>query len=273
MNKILVAMFDTEPAAFEGLTALKDLHQSGDITLYASSVIAKDSAGKVVVREAADSGPLGTLVGVVVGGLVGLIGGPIGSVVGAYVGAVGGLMYDLFTAGVGTEFMSEISDALTPGKVAVVADVDESWTAPVDTRLAALGAVTFRRYSDDVLDEQLTREADAAEAEMTQLNEELKHSQAEAKAAIEAQIASQREKTAALVARIDKAIADEQARAEARVATLKAQLAAAREDQRKRIEARIDEAKASRKAREGKLDLARMHARAAFLLAREAVRA
>ncbi len=37
LNKMLVAVFDTEPAAFEGLQALKDLHRDGDITLYATA--------------------------------------------------------------------------------------------------------------------------------------------------------------------------------------------------------------------------------------------
>jgi len=41
-NKILVSVFDSEQAAFEGLTALKEPASGRDITLYASSVIAKD---------------------------------------------------------------------------------------------------------------------------------------------------------------------------------------------------------------------------------------
>ena len=69
-NKILVSVFDTEQMAFEGLTALKDLHREGDISLYASTVIAKDASGTVSVRQAADNGPIGTLAGMVTGGLV-----------------------------------------------------------------------------------------------------------------------------------------------------------------------------------------------------------
>jgi uncharacterized membrane protein len=56
MNKMLVAVFDTEPAAFEGLQALKDLHQDGDITLYATAVVVKDSTGAVSVKQSADQG-------------------------------------------------------------------------------------------------------------------------------------------------------------------------------------------------------------------------
>jgi hypothetical protein len=40
MDKMLIAVFDNESAAFQGLSALKDLHKNGDVTLYASAVIA-----------------------------------------------------------------------------------------------------------------------------------------------------------------------------------------------------------------------------------------
>ena len=39
MNKMLVGVFNTEPAAHERLSALKDLPSDGDITLYATAVI------------------------------------------------------------------------------------------------------------------------------------------------------------------------------------------------------------------------------------------
>ena len=173
-NKILVSVFDSERTAFEGLTALKDLHRDGDITVYASTVIAKDPSGTVVVRQTADKGPIGTLVGIVTGGLVGLLGGPAGVAVGAYVGGFGGLMYDLFNAGVSMDFVDEVGASLTPGKAAVIADVDETWVTPVDTRLGALGGTTFRRFPGEVIDDELVRETDAARMELEQLRAELR---------------------------------------------------------------------------------------------------
>ena len=56
MNKMLVAVFDTERAAYEGLHALKELHNEGDITLYATAVLVKDAAGTVSVKQTADRG-------------------------------------------------------------------------------------------------------------------------------------------------------------------------------------------------------------------------
>ena len=50
MNKLLVAVFETEAAADAGLDALRSLHAAGDITLYATGVVARDVHGVVSVR-------------------------------------------------------------------------------------------------------------------------------------------------------------------------------------------------------------------------------
>ena len=233
-NKILVSVFDSERTAFEGLTALKDLHRDGDITLYASTVIAKDASGTVSVRQAADRGPIGTLVGIVTGGLVGLLGGPAGVAVGAYVGGFGGLMYDLFKAGVSIDFVDEVSASLIPGTAAVVADIDETWVTPIDTRLGALGGTTFRRLPGEVVDTELIRETDAARMELEQLRAELRETSGEAKANVEKAIDAQRRKLEALDDRIGKALAQQKAEFQARLATLREQQAKARESQRQR---------------------------------------
>jgi uncharacterized membrane protein len=271
-NEILVSVFDSERTAFEGLTALKDLHRDGDITLYASAVITKDASGTVAVRQEADSGPVGTLVGMVTGGFVGLLGGPVGVAVGAYVGGFGGLMYDLFKAGVSTDFVDEVSASLTPGKAAVVADIDENlWVTPIDTRIGALGGTTFRRLPSDVADAELIRETDAVRMELDQLDAELRESSAETKAKVQAAIDGRRHKLETLVDRIDQTLAQEKAEFEARLTTLREQQRKARESQRQRIDARVNELKASHEARKAKLEEARRLAKASVETTREAL--
>ena len=271
-NRILVSVFDSEPVAFEGLTALKDLHRDGDITVYASTVIAKEPSGTVSVRQEADNGPVGTLVGIVTGGLVGLLGGPAGVAVGAYIGGAGGLMYDLFHAGVSIDFVDEVGASLTPGKSAVIADVDETWVTPVDTRLGALGGTTFRRIPGEVIDDELIRETDAARMELEQLRVELRDASGEAKANVEKAIEAQQRKLEALDARIGKTLAQQKAEFEARLATLREQQAKARESHRQRIDARIEELKASHATRQAKLEEARRLAKASAETTREALR-
>ncbi|TAK01741.1 MAG: DUF1269 domain-containing protein [Chloroflexota bacterium] len=270
-NKILVSVFDSEQTAFEGLTALKDLHRDGDITLYTSAVIAKDIAGTVSIRQAADNGPIGTLAGMVTGGLVGLLGGPVGVALGAYVGGFGGLTYDLFKAGVGIDFVDEVSASLTPGKAAVVADVDEVWVTPIDTRLGALGGTTIRRLHGEVIDAELVRETDAARAELEQLQAEVRETSGQAKANVEAAIEAQRQKLEAMVDRVDTTVAKEEAEFAARLSTLREQAAKASETQRARIDVRIGELKASHAARTAKLQEAGRLAKASAEATREAL--
>jgi len=90
MNKMLVAVFDTEPAAYEGLNALKELHEDGDITLYATAILVKDSTGAVSVKQSADQGPLGTAVGMLSGSVTGLLAGEAGAAAGLALGGLAG---------------------------------------------------------------------------------------------------------------------------------------------------------------------------------------
>lgn len=271
MHKVIVSVFDGEQAAFEGLSALKDLHRDGEITLYATSVVKKDANGWISMLQSNDSGPVGLLAGLVGGSLVGLLGGPVGVAIGAYTGTVGGALFDMFNAGVGMDFISEVAAQMAPGKVAVVADADETWVTPVETRLAALGATTFRRLPDEVIDEGLVRESQAANAELEQLMTELRTSTGQARAKVEGAIAAQQTKLATIAARIDTTLATQKSELEARISTLQAQRAKAREQQKTRIDARIEELKASYAARRAKLEQARELAKQSAALTREAI--
>jgi hypothetical protein len=55
--KILVAVFNSEVVAFEGLSALKGLHKDGDVTVYATAVLVKDASGNVSLKQTAENAP------------------------------------------------------------------------------------------------------------------------------------------------------------------------------------------------------------------------
>jgi hypothetical protein len=211
------------------------------------------------------------LVGLFTGGLVGLIGGPAGFAFGAYVGGFGGLMYDLFKAGVSIDFVDEASAALTPGKTAIVAEIDEEWVAPVDTRLQAAGGTVIRRMPDEVIDAQLVRESEAARREMEELDAELRASSGETRAKVEASIEQQRAKIKALVARVDETLAKQKAEFDARLHTLEQQREQAADRRRTQIDARIAELKAAHAARSAKLQEARRLAKESLDLTAEAL--
>ena len=130
------------------------------------------------IKQGDDSGPLGTLVGTALGSLIGVLFGPVGLAVGATAGFAGGATADLTNAGVGEDFIDDVSKHLLPSKVALVAEIEEDWTTPVDTRMEAIGGIVFRRALSDVRHQVHQENVAAMKADLAQMKAE--HAQAHA---------------------------------------------------------------------------------------------
>ncbi len=253
MNKMIVAVFDREATAFEGLSALKDLHRNGDICLYSSAVIAKDNTGKIELRQAVETGPVGTAVGLLTGSMVGILGGPAGMAIGASLGGLAGFVFDLNKSGVDVTFLDDVSKTLTSGKVAVLAEIEESWTAPVDTSLNKLGGMVFRRLRGEVVGDQLAREGAALKADLKALNDELEHAVAENRAAIQKDIELVKSQIKATQEQAKARLDQAKAEADARIKTLQDQAQTATGRAKARIEKRIADVNAELDVRSKKL--------------------
>jgi uncharacterized membrane protein len=172
MNKVIFVAFDSEQKAFEGDRALHEMHRDGLITLYDDAVVVKDANGKVVVREEPETSPLATLGGMVTGGLIGLLGGPVGAAVGMSTGTLVGAAFDLTRDGVAQEFVEDAGARLEPGKVGVIAEVDEDWQVPLDTRMEALGGKLIRHTKLQIDDLYMERDIESTQRELTALEAE-----------------------------------------------------------------------------------------------------
>lgn len=252
-DKMIVTVFDNEKKAYEGAKVLKELHNEGSITLYASAVIAKNTRGKVSVKQVNDQGPVGTGVGLATGTLIGLLGGPVGVAIGAGVGTFGGMIYDFAKVGVGEDFLGEVAQHLQRGKVAVVAEVGEQWVMPLDTRMEAAGGVVIRRMREEVLDSQLERDAAVLKAEIAELKAEHARAHRDSKAKLEAKISAARAKLQATHDRAEAAAEATEQEMEAKVKALKEQIAKANGDAKAKLAARIAEVRADYKRRGKKL--------------------
>src|SRR5688572_20440519 len=188
MERMLVVVFDDEKSAGEGEEALRELQREGSIALYAGAMIVKHADGTASVEEHDDFGPVATLFGTSAGSLIGLLAGPGGIAVGAISGLALGGFFDLDDARVGQDFLDDVTRYLTPNKVAVVEEIDEEWTVPVDTRMEALGGKVFRRAMWEVRERLSDEEILALEADAAKLEEELSRVPAERRAKLEERI-------------------------------------------------------------------------------------
>lgn len=256
MNKMLVSIFDNEAAADAGLRALHKLHADGDITLYATGVLVKDASGKVTVKKSMDPGPVGTGVGLAVGGLIGLLGGPVLMAVGAMTGAVAGAVRDLWVAGVGLDFVQETERLLKPGKVALVAEVEEEWVMPIDAALEAAGGQVFRNTRTEVAEAQYDHDIAALTSEIKDLEAEASHASDAAKTKLQSKLTTAKAGLDAAVQRAQQRVETLKQEADAKAESLKAQLSRAKGDVKTRIEDRVKRVKSAYHARGAKLSQA-----------------
>jgi len=228
MDRMLVVVFDNETKAYEGKKELTQLDNEGSISVYGYAVVAKNSDGTASIKQGDDVGPLGTLAGTALGSLIGALFGPAGLAVGATAGLSGGASFDLLNAGVGEDFIDDVSKALTRGKVAVVAEVEEDWTTPVDTRMEGIGGTVYRRALSDVTHQVHQENVAAMKADMAQLKAEHAQARADRKAKLETKINQLDSK---IQDQLQKAKDDRQAaerKAQAKVEILKSKAAAAK---------------------------------------------
>jgi uncharacterized membrane protein len=179
---MLVVVFNNEEKAYEGKKALQQLVSEGSIGAYAYAVLVKNADGTSSVKQGDDSGPIGTLVGTSFGSLLGVLGGPAGVLLGAATGMTVGATADLAHAGVGADFLDDVSKALKPNTAAVVAEIEEEWTTPVDTRMEAIGGIVFRRSVADVQGKIDDENVASMKADYAQLKAEHTKAQADRQA-------------------------------------------------------------------------------------------
>jgi len=228
MDRMLVVVFDNEKNAYEGRKALLQLDREGSITVYAHAVLAKHVDGSATLQQVDDFGPLGTLVGTSLGSVIGLLGGPAGLAVGAATGAIAGGAFDLNNARIGEDFIDDVTKTLSPNKVAVVAEIEEDWTTPVDTRMEALGGFVVRRALSEVARTVDNEEIAAMKADLAQLKAEHAKAHAERKAKLQSKINELDAKIQARVKKAKDGLEAAKRQAQTKVQLLKAKVAAAR---------------------------------------------
>ena len=188
MDRMLVVVFDNETNAYEAKKALVQLDNEGSISVYGYAVIAKNADGTASVKQGDDAGPLGTLVGTSLGSLIGLLGGPAGVAIGAAAGMGAGSAVDIDNSRIGDDFIADVTKQLLPKKVALVAEIEEDWTTPVDTRMEAIGGTVYRRALSDVNHQVNQEDVAAMKADMAQLKAEHAQARADRKAKLETKI-------------------------------------------------------------------------------------
>ena len=228
MDRMLVVVFDNESNAYEGKKALVQLDNEGSISVYGYAVVTKNADGTASVKQGDDAGPLGTLVGTSLGSLIGLFGGPAGAAIGAAAGMGAGSAVDLDNARIGDDFIADVTKQLLPKKVALVAEIEEDWTTPVDTRMESIGGIVFRRALSDARKTANDEDVAAMKADLAQMKAEQAKAHADRKAKLQEKINQLDSKIQVQLQKAKDRRDAAERQAQAKVQVLKAKAAAAK---------------------------------------------
>jgi len=264
MERMVVVVFDNELKAYDGSRVLKELDAENSISIHAKAVIMKNADGKVEIKDEGDEFPIRTVSGTAIGALVGLLGGPIGLGIGAVAGTFTGLILDMNRAGINAEFLDDVSNKLTPGKWAVIADISEDWETPLDTRMAALGGNVFRTTRQKVVTEQDAKDVAAMKADIAHLKAEQAKSKADQKVKIQAKIDKLNTKVHTKLEQAKQRSERRQAEVKAKIGALEKKASKAKGEPKAKIEARISELQELAKEASNAFDEFEKEVKAAF---------
>lgn len=254
MNKVIVTVFQNEEQAYKGLEALRELHRGGDITVHASAVISKDENGEALVKEHKEDKFLGSSLGTVVGAMVGFLAGPAGVVVGSLTGFAGGMAYDMDKAGVDAKFIELVKSAMDKNSAAVVADIEEGWAIPLNTKMEELGGEVFRKNRYEIEEDRMQQSAQEISAELVELHEEWQDAGSSAKVSIQNQMDQSKRKRRKLMEDLNTRRQELKKEWNAKVENLNKQIENSKEQNKKKLEKRRSSINADYERRKQKLD-------------------
>lgn len=254
MSTFIVSIFPNEAKAYEAVRAFDELHMEGTVSVYETTVVQRGPDGGLVTKQSGYGGFATTGIGTLVGALLGIFGGPVGIAVGATAGTAIGATTALARGDVSDEFLEDVAKKMKPGDYAVLAEVSEKWTAPIDTRIQALGGTVLREKRSDYADTLMEKRAEAFKAEVEERKTEHASRKAERmEAQLDDHIFEARERLQRIASRTRDRLDNTKAEMQQKLGALEDQTKKAKPEVKKQIEQHIADIRKNFTERERKL--------------------
>lgn len=143
-ENFVVITFSDEKSAIDASHKLQDLALRGDIAIRYAVMLRKGENGEIEALKKSGNGADNTWSGMMIGMLVGMFMGPLGFLISTLAGTAIGAGVDYSDLNGDEEFSKKVEGKLTAGKIAIVANCDESSGIFVDNAMKELGGEVFR---------------------------------------------------------------------------------------------------------------------------------
>lgn len=147
---IFVATFPEESKTYQAFSEIKALGTSRKIKLEDLAIVRRGSDGRLELPDIASRGFGASMAGGLIGSLIGILGGPLGVLLGWGTGALLGSIRDFNEARSDMSLMQHVTENMKPGDVALMGELEEESTAPVNTIVQHLGGEILRRPSEEI---------------------------------------------------------------------------------------------------------------------------
>lgn len=147
---IFVATFPEESKTYQAFSEIKALGASRKIKLEDLAIVRRGSDGRLELPDMASSGFGSSMAGGLIGSLIGILGGPLGVLLGWGTGALIGSLRDISEARSDLSLMQHVTENMQPGQIALMGEIEEESTAPVNTVVQHLGGEILRRPADEL---------------------------------------------------------------------------------------------------------------------------
>jgi len=161
MRNYVAVVCKDESKAYEALHALWRLDSASEVTVHGTTIVHRDWLGHFHIEAKETYPALATAIGVGIGALLGALAGPAGAAIGAGGGAAVGAAAGGMIGGIADIDRADTREAarektrlvVREGEYAVIADVSEPWTSPINTQMNKLGAIVYRRSREEIENE------------------------------------------------------------------------------------------------------------------------
>lgn len=255
MDKMLVAVFESDVAAYAAAAAIKRLCEDGLLLTYALAVAVKDDEKlSPVYFDTQDREDI--VLGVATGTLIKLLAEPYSSFDKASSPSITHAMMEMGRVGVDAIFVDEVTRHLLPGKAAIVSEIEEENTNAMNTLLEAQGAVVFSSARGEIIDIQIVQELEALYSQIQTLEKQVLQAAESPKAHVQGELnlAKSRFQAAQTQARWHAALIKQEA--EAKIVSLQERAAKAQGPMKAKLERLADEVRIHYANRATKLNLA-----------------
>lgn len=143
-ENFVVITFGEEKQAIEASHKLQDLTVRGDISISYSVMLRKGQNGQIEALKKTSADGDDTWSGMFIGMLVGLFLGPFGFLISMLAGTAIGAGVDYSQGKFEDGFVDKVKEKLNNGRIAIIANCDESSPIFIDDAMKGLGGDVYR---------------------------------------------------------------------------------------------------------------------------------